>query len=101
MATNIPLISEEREDNYELELSREREKIKSTFIGFIDSLKARESELLKELDSILASYLSYRSELARVSEKKIEIEEFISLHLNRIIVSHQINSWKCHLTAKG
>ena len=84
MATSIPLISEERQVNYELELSRERVKIKSTFVGFIDCLRARESELLRELDNILASYLSYRSELARVNEKKIGIEEFISLHLNRI-----------------
>ena len=30
MATNIPLISEEREDNYELELSRVREKINTS-----------------------------------------------------------------------
>ena len=88
MATNIPLISEEREDNYELELSRVRENIKSKFVGFIDCLKARESELLRELDNILASYLSYRSELEKVSEKKIEIEEFISLHRNRIQSSH-------------
>ena len=88
MATNIPLISEEREDNYELELSRVREKIKSTFVELIVSLKARESELLRELDNILASYLSYRSELERVNEKKAKIEEFISLHRNRIQSSH-------------
>ena len=63
MATNIPQISEKREDTYELELSRVREKIKSKFDEFTDCLKARESELLRELDNILASYLSYRSEL--------------------------------------
>ena len=45
MATNIPLISGEREDNYELELSRVRGKIKSTFAELIVSLEARESEL--------------------------------------------------------
>ena len=71
MATAIPL----REDNYELELSRVREKIKTTFVELIDCLKARESELLRELDNILTSYLSYRSELEKVNEKKREFEK--------------------------
>ena len=71
MATANPL----REDNYELELSRVRQKIKTKFVELIDCLKARENELLRELDNILASYLSYRSELEKLSERKIEIEE--------------------------
>ena len=70
MATVNPL----REDNYELELSRVREKIKTKFVELIDCLKARESELLRELDNILTSYLSYRSELEKVNEKKISLE---------------------------
>ena len=70
MATANPL----REDNYELELSRVREKIKTKFVELIDCLKARESKLLRELDNILASYLSYRSELEKVNEKKIVLE---------------------------
>ena len=64
----------DRKDNYELELSRVREKIKIKFVEFIDCLKTRESELLRELDSILDSYLSYRSELEKVNEKKIDLE---------------------------
>ena len=52
MATNIPLISEEREDNYELELSRVREKIETKFAELIDCLKARESELLNILPEL-------------------------------------------------
>ena len=69
MATKIPLISGEREDNYELELSRVGEKIKQTFVEFIDGLKARESELLRELDTILASYLSYRSDWRKLGKE--------------------------------
>ena len=42
MATANPL----REDNYELELCRVREKIKTKFVELIDCLKARENELL-------------------------------------------------------
>ena len=87
MATDIPLVSGEREDNYELELSRVREKIKSNFVEFIDCLKARESELLRELDNILASYLSYRSELERVSEKRIALEATKDFLQNQISTS--------------
>ena len=70
MATANPLT----EDNYELELSRVRENIKTKFVELIDCLKARERELLRELDNILASYLSYRSELEKVNEKKRDFE---------------------------
>ena len=65
MATANPLI----EDNYELELSRVREKIKTKFVELIDCLKARENELLRELDNILASYLSYRNEKKTALER--------------------------------
>ena len=87
MATNIPLISGERENNCLLELSRVREKIKSKFVELIDSLKARESELLRELDNILASYLSYRSELEKVNEKRIALEATKEFHQNQIPTS--------------
>ena len=69
MATANPL----SENDFELEFSRVREEIKTKFVELIDCLKARESELLRELDNILASYLSYRSELEKVNEKKIAL----------------------------
>ena len=80
MATANPLM----EDNYELELSRMREKIKTKFIELIDYLKARESKLLRELDNILTSYLSYRSELDKVNEKKIALETTKTFHQNQL-----------------
>ena len=73
MATAYP-IEAGNKDNYELELSRMRENIKTKFVELIDCLKARESELLRELDNILASYLSYRSELEKVNEEKMDLE---------------------------
>ena len=45
-------------------------------------MKARKSELLRELDTILASYLSYRSELEKVNEKRIALETTISMLQN-------------------
>ena len=80
MATANPL----REDNYELELSRVRENIKNKFVELIDCLKARESKLLRELDNILTSYLSYRSELEKVNEKKKALERTKSIHQNEL-----------------
>ena len=68
MATAYP-IEAGNTDNCELELNRVREKIKTKFVELIDCLKARESELLRELDNILASYLSYRSELENARNK--------------------------------
>ena len=65
MATASPF----REDNYELELGRVREKIKTKFVEIINCLKARESELLRELDDVLAAYHSYRNELENVKNK--------------------------------
>ena len=84
MATANPM----REDNYELELSRLRENIKTKFVELIDCLKAIERELLRELDNILASYLSYKSELEKVNEKKMEFKEMIIFHQNKLQSSH-------------
>ena len=86
MATAYP-IEAGNEDNYEVELSRVRENIKTKFVGLIDCLKARESELLRELDNILASYLSYRSELEKVSEKKRDLEITKSFLHNKLPAS--------------
>ena len=80
MATANPL----GEDNYELELIRMREKIKTKFVELIDCLKARENELLRELDNILTSYVSYRSELEKVNEKKLALERTKSLLQNEL-----------------
>ena len=83
MATANPFI----EDNYELELSRVREKIKTKFVELIDCLKVRENTLLRELDNILASYLSYRRELEKVNEKKIALETTKTFHQNQLQTS--------------
>ena len=88
MATAVPPKTENIQDNYELELSRVRENIKTKFVELIDCLKARESELLRELDNILASYLSYRSELEKVNENKREIGKTKVYHQNEISSSH-------------
>ena len=84
MATAYPIETEVSEDNYELELNRVREKIKTIFVELIDCLKVRESKLLRELDNILASYFSYRSELEKVNKKIIALEKTKSMHQNEL-----------------
>ena len=83
MATANPLI----EDNYELELSRVKEKIKTKFVELIDCLKARESKLLRELNNVLTFYLSYRRELGKVNENKIALETTKSILQNQLQTS--------------
>ena len=86
MATAYP-IEAGNEDNYEVELSRVRENIKTKFVELIDCMKARESELLRELDDILASYLSYKSELEKVNEKRHSLEKMKRLNEEEIATS--------------
>ena len=86
MATAYP-IEAGNKDNYELELNRMKEKLKTKFVELIDCLKARQSELLRELDNILASYLSYKSELEKVNEIKRDLETTKSFHQNKLLTS--------------
>ena len=51
-------------------LDRSLNSTKTKFVVLIDCLKARESKLLRELDNILTSYLSYRIELEKANEKR-------------------------------
>ena len=74
MATANPPVRYHEDDNYEIELSREREKIRAQFGDLTDRLKCRERELLEELDTILASYRSYRDEVKIVRDKVRELE---------------------------
>ena len=70
MATADPFI----EDNYVLVLYRMREKIKTKFAELIDCLKARENQLLIDLDNILDSFLSFQTKLEKVNERKRDLE---------------------------
>ena len=74
MATANPVEVIEREDNFELELKRVRENVKSTFLELFECLKKRENELLSELDKILESYHSYRNEIVKVTQQRKDLE---------------------------
>ena len=73
MATANPVEVIEREDNFELELKRVRENVKSTFLELFECLKRRENRLLSELDKILESYHSYRDEIVKVTQQRKDL----------------------------
>ena len=75
MATANPPVIYREDDNYEIELSRVREKIRAQFVDLTDHLKCRERELLKELDTVLASYRSYQDEFKIVRDKVRDLEK--------------------------
>ena len=79
--------AEHGEDNFELELNRVRELIKLKFVEIIDCCKARESALFIDLDKILYSYHSYRSELRKVDEERIALERSKLFHQNELKIS--------------
>ena len=74
MATANPPVRYHEDDNYEIELSRERDKIRAQFDYLTDRLNCRERELLEELDTILACYRSYRDEVEIVKDKVRNLE---------------------------
>ena len=81
MATADPIV----EDNYELELSRVRNNIITTFREFSECLKEREQVLLKELDDVLGCYHSYKLEIEKMKVKKTALQRtksFIEEDLN-------------------
>ena len=88
MATANPLVIYREDDNYEIELSRVREKIRAQFGDLIDRLKSRERELLEELDILLASYRSYRDEFKIVSDKVRDLEMMKQRNEEGLATSH-------------
>ena len=94
MATANPSPPDRGEDNFVLELRRVREQIKQKFIELIDCVKARECKLLEELDTILASYQSYRDEFGKQKEKKQDLEKTKDILEGKMKISTVKGSYK-------
>ena len=90
MATAIPTEGD-KEDNHLLELKRVREKIKAKFAELTDCLKARENQLLLDLDNVIASYLSFQVELEKVNEKKRDLETTKKILGNQLLTSPNVS----------
>ena len=74
MATATPPDKENREDNFQLELSRVRKEIESVFAELIDCLESRKKHLFDELNTILIRYQSYKNETDELTKRKVEFE---------------------------
>ena len=83
MATAYPQATEHGDDNFVLELNREKDKVRTRFIELREILTETENKLMKALNDILSSYNSYRTEVKRMNEEK-EIENI--LNANMIVV---------------
>ena len=74
MATATPPDKENREDNFQLELSRVRKEIESVFAELIHCLESRKKHLFDQLNDILIRYQSYKNETEELTKRKIELE---------------------------
>ena len=81
MATAYPEATEHGDDNFVLELNREKDKVRTRFIELREILTETENKLMKELNDILSSYNSYTTEVERMNEQKREIENIRNAHL--------------------
>ena len=61
MAT-APETTEHGDDNFVLELNREKDKVRTRFIELREILTETENKLMKELNDIISSYNSYTTE---------------------------------------
>ena len=78
MATATPPDKENREDNFQLELSRVRKEIESVFAELIHCLESRKKHLFDQLNDILIRYQSYKNETEELTKRKIELEKLTS-----------------------
>ena len=87
MATATPPDKENREDNFQLELSRVRQEIESVFTELIDCLESRKKHLFDELNKILIHYQSYKNETEELTKRKIELERLSHQNLGQYSTS--------------
>ena len=75
MATAFPQPTEHGDDNFVLQLNREKDKVRTTFIELRKILTETETKLMKSLNDILSSYNGYTSEVKKMNEQKQDIEK--------------------------
>ena len=80
MATANPI----SEDNFVLELNRVKESVVTKFREVSEHLDEMRTELLKQINSIIVSYQSYKQEFQTTSEKKKALEKTKLYHQNEL-----------------
>ena len=93
MATAFPQPTEHGDDNFVLELNREKDKVRTTFIELRKILSETESKLMKALNDILSSYNSYRSEVKKMNEQKRDIENIRNAQMTVVPASPALKTF--------
>ena len=75
---------EHGDDNFVLELNREKYKVRTRFIELREILTETENKLMKALNDILSSYNSYKTEIKRMNKQKLEIVNIRNLHMTAV-----------------
>ena len=83
MATANPPISIS-EDNFVLELNRVKESIVTKFRKIYEYLDQKKSEFLRQIDTILVSYQTYKRDFETANEKKKALETTKAFHQNQL-----------------
>ena len=84
MATAYPQATEHGDDNFVLELNREKDKVRTRFIELREILTETEKKLMKALNDILSSYNSYQTEVKRMNEQRLELENIRNAHMTAV-----------------
>ena len=84
MATAYPQATEHGDDNFVLELNREKDKVRTRFIELREILTETEKKLMKALNNILSSYNSYRTEVKRMNEQRLELENIRNTQMTAV-----------------
>ena len=84
MATAYPQATEHGDDNFVLELNREKDKVRTRFIELREILTETEKKLMKALNDILSSYNSYQTEVKRMNEQRLELENIQNVHMTAV-----------------
>ena len=93
MATAFPQPTEHGDDNFMLELNREKDKVRTTFIELREILTQIETKVMKALNDILSSYNSYTSEVKKMNEQKRDIENIRNAHLTVVPASPALKTF--------
>ena len=84
MATAYPQATEHGDDNFVLELNREKDKVRTRFIELREILTETEKKLMKALNDILSSYNSYQTEVKRMNEQRLELENIRNVQMTAV-----------------
>ena len=76
-----------------LELNREKDKVRTTFIELRKILTETETKLMKSLNDILSSYNGYTTEVKKINEQKRDIEKMRNAQIAAVPASPALKTF--------